>query len=159
MPLPWDASAELLKYLMVRDAVPASIRLSLAEELEILESPIGLSLGDAYVVHNVRVLNTALLNGASSETGLRVALRLPAVKRAQLVVDDDGPGVPEDAWEKVFAPFLRLDDSRTSASGGHGLGLSIVRRITYWHGGRSQIGHSDLGGARFSLVWPRKRVK
>ncbi len=76
----------------------------------------------------------------------------------RLEVDDDGPGVPEADWEKVFTPFLRLDDSRTRASGGHGLGLSIVRRIIYWHGGRSQLGHSDLGGARFSLLWPRRRA-
>jgi hypothetical protein len=71
-------------------------------------------------------------------------------------VEDDGPGVPESAWEKIFTPFLRLDDSRTRASGGHGLGLSIVRRIIYWHGGRALIGKSNnLGGACFSLSWPR----
>ncbi|MDT4890943.1 Sensor protein RstB [compost metagenome] len=53
---------------------------------------------------------------------------------------------------------MRLDDSRTRASGGHGLGLSIVRRIIYWHAGRAQIGRSEtLGGARFSLVWPRRQ--
>jgi two-component system sensor histidine kinase RstB len=66
--------------------------------------------------------------------------------------------VPEEAWERIFSPFLRLDDSRTRASGGHGLGLSIVRRIIYWHGGRAQIGRSErLGGAQFSLVWPRQQ--
>ena len=74
---------------------------------------------------------------------------------ARLEVQDDGPGVPEADRERVFEPFLRLDDSRTRASGGHGLGLSIVRRILYWHGGRAQLGVSELGGARFSLVWPR----
>ncbi len=79
-------------------------------------------------------------------------------KRCRIDVEDDGPGVPEEAWERLFSPFLRLDDSRTRASGGHGLGLSIVRRIIYWHGGRAQIGCSDsLGGARFSLVWPRRQ--
>ncbi|GIZ13473.1 ATP-binding protein [Pseudomonas sp. NCCP-436] len=77
-------------------------------------------------------------------------------KRCRIDVEDDGPGVPEEAWERLFSPFLRLDDSRTRASGGHGLGLSIVRRIIYWHGGRAQINRSEsLGGARFSLVWPR----
>ncbi len=71
-------------------------------------------------------------------------------------VEDDGPGIPEDQWSKVFVPFARLDDSRTRSSGGYGLGLSIVRRITYWHSGRAMVGRSDdLGGARFSLVWPR----
>jgi two-component system sensor histidine kinase RstB len=56
----------------------------------------------------------------------------------------------------VFTAFARLDDSRTRTSGGYGLGLSIVRRILYWHGGQAFVGRSDvLGGARFSLVWPR----
>lgn len=73
-------------------------------------------------------------------------------------VEDDGPGIPEEDWEKVFTAFARLDDSRTRTSGGYGLGLSIVRRILYWHGGQAFVGTSDtLGGARFSLVWPRKK--
>jgi len=73
-------------------------------------------------------------------------------------VEDDGPGVPEEDWEKVFTAFARLDDSRTRTSGGYGLGLSIVRRILYWHGGQAFVGRSStLGGARFSLVWPRKK--
>ncbi len=73
-------------------------------------------------------------------------------------VEDDGPGIPESDWEKVFTAFARLDDSRTRSSGGYGLGLSIVRRILYWHGGQAFVGRSDqLGGAKFSLVWPRKQ--
>ncbi len=72
-------------------------------------------------------------------------------------VEDDGPGIPEDQWESVFTPFARLDDSRTRSSGGYGLGLSIVRRILFWHGGQAFLGRSDLGGAKFSLVWPRKQ--
>ena len=74
-------------------------------------------------------------------------------------VEDDGPGIPEEQWESVFTPFARLDDSRTRSSGGYGLGLSIVRRILYWHGGQAFLGRSDIGGAKFSLVWPRKQGK
>jgi len=73
-------------------------------------------------------------------------------------VEDDGPGIPEEEWEKVFTAFARLDDSRTRTSGGYGLGLSIVRRILYWHNGQAFVSRSDsLGGARFSLVWPRNK--
>jgi two-component system sensor histidine kinase RstB len=82
------------------------------------------------------------------------------LERCRVDVEDDGPGVPEEAWEHIFTPFLRLDDSRTRASGGHGLGLSIVRRIIYWHAGRAHVGRStSLGGAQFSLVWPRRQEK
>ncbi|MAK91311.1 MAG: two-component sensor histidine kinase [Oleibacter sp.] len=72
-------------------------------------------------------------------------------------VEDDGSGIPEEEWNRVFTAFARLDDSRTRSSGGYGLGLSIVRRIAYWHGGRAMVGRSEaLGGAKFSLIWPRR---
>ena len=71
--------------------------------------------------------------------------------------EDDGPGIPEEDWDRVFTAFARLDDSRTRSSGGYGLGLSIVRRIAYWHGGRAMVSRSEqLGGAKFSLIWPRR---
>jgi len=73
-------------------------------------------------------------------------------------VEDDGAGIPESDWEKVFTPFARLDDSRTRSSGGYGLGLSIVRRILFWHGGQAFLGRSGMGGAKFSLVWPRRQL-
>jgi two-component system sensor histidine kinase RstB len=116
----------------------------------------------AVVEAELRYLHRALQNLVSNamrhaESRVRVSYQIGR-QRCRLDVEDDGPGVPETAWERVFSPFLRLDDSRTRASGGHGLGLSIVRRIIYWHGGRAQIGRSEtLGGARFSLVWPRKQ--
>ncbi len=73
-------------------------------------------------------------------------------------VEDDGPGIPEEQREHVFTAFARLDDSRTRSSGGYGLGLSIVRRIMHWHNGKALAGKSEtLGGARFSLVWPRRQ--
>ncbi len=73
-------------------------------------------------------------------------------------VEDDGPGIPKDKWEKVFQPFARLDDSRTRSSGGYGLGLSIVKRIAYWHGGVASVYRSQLGGAKFTVIWPRKQA-
>ena len=73
-----------------------------------------------------------------------------------IAVEDDGNGIDKAMREKVFTPFLRLDDSRTRASGGHGLGLAIVKRIMYWHAGRVRIESSHaLGGARIVLIWPQ----
>ncbi len=70
-------------------------------------------------------------------------------------VEDDGPGIPREDRQRVFQAFTRLDDSRTRASGGYGLGLSIVARIAFWHGGKAKVGESELGGAKFSFYWPR----
>ncbi|OEY66877.1 ATP-binding protein [Marinobacter sp. X15-166B] len=92
-----------------------------------------------------------------AESEVRVRCRLDA-ENCRIDVEDDGAGIPEADWEKVFTAFSRLDDSRTRTSGGYGLGLSIVRRILYWHNGQAFVGRSDaLGGAQFSLVWPRRQ--
>ncbi|TBV01790.1 ATP-binding protein [Phytopseudomonas dryadis] len=118
--------------------------------------------GAVLVEGEPRYLHRALQNLVGNalrhaESRVRVSYRI-GPRRCRLDVEDDGPGIPEDAWARIFTPFMRLDDSRTRASGGHGLGLSIVRRIIYWHGGRAQLDRSEaLGGARFSLVWPRRQ--
>lgn len=52
-----------------------------------------------------------------------------------IVVEDNGPGIPDDMKEKVFAPFFRLEASRNRATGGVGLGLSIARAVARQHGG------------------------
>ncbi|KAB0630188.1 HAMP domain-containing protein [Acinetobacter gandensis] len=79
---------------------------------------------------------------------------------AYICVEDDGPGIPEEDRQRIFDAFARLDDSRTRASGGYGLGLSIVSRIAYWFGGTVVIDASpELGGARFTMRWPATRFK
>lgn len=78
---------------------------------------------------------------------------------AYVMVEDDGQGIPKADREKVFLPFARLDDSRTRASGGYGLGLSIVSRIAFWFNGAMRVDESpSLGGARFIMTWPAKQV-
>lgn len=105
-----------------------------------------------------RAIQNLVGNGARyAASRVRVHCQLDE-DNCRIDVEDDGPGVPEEDWEKVFTAFARLDDSRTRTSGGYGLGLSIVRRILYWHGGQAFVGRSEeLGGAMFSLVWPRRK--
>jgi len=116
----------------------------------------------AWVEAEPRYLHRALQNLVSNamrhaESQVCLSYQL-GLQRCRIDVEDDGPGVPESAWDRIFTPFTRLDDSRTRSSGGHGLGLSIVRRIIYWHNGRALIGQSQrLGGACFSLSWPREQ--
>lgn len=74
-------------------------------------------------------------------------------------VEYDGQGIPKADREKVFIPFARLDDSRTRASGGYGLGLSIVSRIAFWFNGNMRVDESpSLHGARFIMEWPAKQL-
>ncbi len=71
-----------------------------------------------------------------------------------ICVEDDGSGIPDSERSRVIEPFERLDDARTRNSGGHGLGLSIVRGIAQQHGGKILISQSTLGGACVSIYLP-----
>jgi signal transduction histidine kinase len=68
--------------------------------------------------------------------GERAEVRLSRTAQSiDIVVDDDGPGIPAEAVEQVFAPFFRIEHSRNRETGGVGLGLSIARTIARHHGG------------------------
>jgi two-component system, NtrC family, sensor kinase len=69
---------------------------------------------------------------------------------ARLVIEDDGPGIPEEIRSRIFEPFFT-----TKPSGeGSGLGLAVVHGIVEGHGGRITVDESSLGGARFTLSLP-----
>ncbi len=70
--------------------------------------------------------------------------------RALLIVEDNGPGVPTELKDKVFAPYF----TTKHAKGGTGLGLAIVHRIVSDHGGRIMITDAPEHGARFSIELP-----
>ena len=88
-----------------------------------------------------------------SDHQLRISLHLNG-NRANLWVEDDGPGIAPDARQRVFEPFVRLDPSRDRSTGGCGLGLAIVHSIAQALGGDVSCEESDLGGARFCFNWP-----
>jgi len=73
----------------------------------------------------------------------------------ELVVADDGAGIPPEQHETVFQRFTRLDGARSRDAGGFGLGLAIVHDIVARHGGSIRIATQDGGGARFVLTLPR----
>jgi two-component system, OmpR family, sensor kinase ParS len=101
-----------------------------------------------------RALSNLLRNAlVHAQNGVRVKAETEGGV-AQLVVEDDGPGIPLAERERVFEPFTRLDASRDRATGGIGLGLAIVRQVARWHGGDVHIGESDRGGARVAIEWP-----
>ena len=73
---------------------------------------------------------------------------------AVLEVTDSGPGLAPEHATRVFERFFRADPSRTRASGGSGLGLSIVAAIAEAHGGRAEVTTAPGEGATFRLVLP-----
>jgi len=77
-----------------------------------------------------------------------------AAGKLEIAVRDDGPGIPAEARERVFQPFVRLDRSRSRSEGGAGLGLAIARRIVERHGGSIEILDAPEGGAELRTRWP-----
>ena len=80
---------------------------------------------------------------------------LPAADGVDIVIDDDGPGIPEPERDRVFQPFVRLDTSRNPTTGGVGLGLTIARDVARSHGGDVRLETSPQGGLRARVHLPR----
>jgi two-component system osmolarity sensor histidine kinase EnvZ len=72
-----------------------------------------------------------------------------------IIIDDNGPGIPENHHQDVLKPFFRLDPSRNESTGGIGLGLSIVADIVHNHGGNLYLGSSPQGGLRATIILPK----
>ena len=72
-----------------------------------------------------------------------------------ILIDDDGPGIPAAERERVFHPFVRLDTSRNPSTGGVGLGLTIARDVARSHGGDVRLETSPQGGLRARVHLPR----
>ena len=73
---------------------------------------------------------------------------------ASIAVDDDGPGIPDDKLTHVLKPFVRLEESRSVETGGHGLGLTIARAIAERHAGELVLSNRTEGGLRATLRLP-----
>lgn len=87
----------------------------------------------------------------AGKIGVTMALR---PRHVEVMVDDDGPGIPADSREDVFKPFFRLERSRNQETGGTGLGLTIARDIIRGHGGDLVLSEAPGGGLRAVLRLP-----
>ncbi len=75
--------------------------------------------------------------------------------RVVITIEDSGPGIPQDELDKVFAPFYRLERSRSRETGGAGLGLAVARTVIRGHGGEVTLANRAQGGLRQEVVLPR----
>jgi signal transduction histidine kinase len=76
------------------------------------------------------------------------------IDRVLIVVDDEGPGIPPEENEKVFAPFYRLESARDPGKAGVGLGLSVARTVAREHGGDVRLSNRDKGGLSALIELP-----
>lgn len=106
-----------------------------------------------------KALRRALMNLIENalKYGNRADVRVDAdADHIFVEVADRGPGIPETERENVFKPFYRLETSRNRATGGSGLGLSIVRTVVVSHGGSLELTDRDGGGLAVHVKLPRR---
>lgn len=120
---------------------------------------------DEYLVEaDPDLLRSAIENAVRNATrytaeGTTVEVRLERQQTAngeEIVVRvlDSGPGVPNEALQKIFEPFYRLDDARNQQTGGAGLGLSIADRAIRLHGGQLRASNRKEGGLEVEIRIP-----
>lgn len=92
--------------------------------------------------------------------GKRARVRLESGSDSlRLVIEDEGPGIPDDQRAEVFEPFVRLESSRSRATGGIGLGMAIARSIVRSHGGDIALENRAEGGLRVIVSLPREPAR
>jgi two-component system sensor histidine kinase RstB len=167
-----DLVTEVLRYSRLQPGTPdLNIQNADIEEIitEVIEQQSKLSssihfikraLADRSVTVNIdpHYFHRALMNlitNAVRYARTRVRISWGLIENSFWVtVEDDGLGIPQHKRDRIFEPFTRLDPSRSRHSGGIGLGLAIVERISKKHHGEVTLDDSPLGGARFRLCWP-----
>jgi len=114
---------------------------------------------EAYLFYLTRLLQNLLVNALRySHSCVHISFMVLDTGY-QLVVEDDGLGIEKQYWDSIFQPFQRVDSSRNKKLGGYGLGLAIVERIANMHEGSISLSRSELGGACFTLTWPKRLTK
>jgi signal transduction histidine kinase len=96
------------------------------------------------------LIDNAVAHGSTVDVRIEDSTNL-----LRVVVEDDGPGIPDGDLSRVTEPFVRLDGSRSLDTGGVGLGLAIVRDAAAYHGGRLALENRESGGLRAVLELPR----
>lgn len=151
----------------VRTENPASsmhavdLRALLAEEAAHFGVPVE---GDRVVVEGDRRMlkrlgRNLLENALQHGKGAAVRVRVSAPDDlARVVVEDEGPGVPEPERERIFEPFYRPASHDEGEHGGVGLGLALVRQIAEHHRGRAWVEAREGGGSRFVVELATRRA-
>ena len=101
-----------------------------------------------------RALSNLVMNAAAHGENIEVSASPRLAGGVEIIVDDDGPGIPPDRYEDAFKAFNRLDESRNQNAKGVGLGLAIARDVARSHGGDVTLDRSPQRGLRAIVRLP-----
>jgi two-component system osmolarity sensor histidine kinase EnvZ len=101
-----------------------------------------------------RALSNLVMNAAAHAERIDVTGRANALGGVDILVDDNGPGIPPERYEEAFKPFSRLDEARNQNEKGVGLGLAVARDFARGVGGDLTLDRSPLGGLRAVVRLP-----
>ena len=100
-----------------------------------------------------RAITNLTSNACRESNNIEISI-IKKEKNALIIIDDDGPGIKQEDYGKVFKAFYRIENSRNLSTGGTGLGLTIARDIARSHGGEIKLEKSSLGGLKAILIIP-----
>jgi two-component system sensor histidine kinase CpxA len=107
----------------------------------------------AYLIRAIANVLRNAVRYAGDKGPIQISAHLKG-SRVQITVADSGPGVPEEALEKIFTPFYRLEEARDRQSGGSGLGLAIVRSCIGTCGGTVEARNRPRRGMEVIMELP-----
>lgn len=113
--------------------------------------------GDLTLPLKSQAMSRCLANLIGNAVRYAASVKVTAVRRedaAEVIIDDDGPGIPPEFRELVFKPFYRIEGSRNPKTGGVGLGLTIARDVARAHGGNILLEDGPMKGLRVRLLLP-----
>lgn len=101
-----------------------------------------------------RAIRNLLDNAVKYGKAASVAIQTTP-KTIEILIDDEGPGIPREELSRVFDPFYRLEESRNRETGGVGLGLAITQSIVQAHRGELVLSNRATAGLRARIILPR----
>lgn len=96
------------------------------------------------------LLDNAVKYGKTANVAIQTTLQT-----IEIIIDDEGPGIPESELSRVFDPFYRIEESRSRDTGGVGLGLAIAKSVVQAHRGEIILSNRPGGGLRAQICLPR----